>query len=112
MTLLLEKLLEQTGDLLEKVIFMPISTENRKAVIYETLKMLSQEISLRFGKKPVYMNEEFLEKIKVALNAIAVDYQTIDMTYRNGYFFTIIIANLFVITRNSDINHSFYGIYK
>lgn len=64
---------------------MPIGRDVKKELIYESLNTLSTEIALRFLKKPIFADDDFLEKLKMALESVEIDYQNIDMTYRLGF---------------------------
>lgn len=64
---------------------MPIGRDVKKELMYESLNALSTEIALRFLKKPTFADDDFLEKLKMALESVGIDYQNIDMTYRLGF---------------------------
>ena len=64
---------------------MPIERDLKKELIYESLNALSKEIALRFMKKPIFADDDFLEKLKLSLGSVGIDYQNIDMTYRLGF---------------------------
>ena len=81
----IENLFEKTGILLEKLTFMPIERDVKKELIYESLYALSKEIALRFMKKPIFADDDFLEKLKLSLGSVGIDYRNIDMTYRLGF---------------------------
>ena len=75
------KLVEKTSQLVSRLDKLPIPTSERRKVLRGVLKMLCDEIALRFPKEPLYLPEEFVTKIQMTMGGMGDEMKMADMTY-------------------------------